>query len=138
MAKGKIYISTCPDNPPEWYWVYGLHDACITQIESFEFPFDYNKFIKEKDKNNRNCLSLKINAKGALYDNSIKEIRFYNYKLLTDHISLHNRKEIWWLSDRLSDHGDYFTLEIDLQDLNSYPEDFTVKIKFDRAEVDRK
>ena len=137
MSKCKEYISSCPDNPPEWYWIYGLHDACIMQIESFEFPFDYNKFIGEKSKYNRNCLALKIDAKGALYDNSVKEIRFYNYKVLTEHISLHNRKEVWWLADRLSDQGDFYTLEIDLQDLNSYPEDFTIKIKFDRAEVCR-
>ncbi len=138
MVKGKEYISTYPDNPPEWYWVSGLHDACIMQIETFEFPFDYNRFIGQKSKYNRNCLSLKINAKGALYDCSIKEIRFYNYKVLTNHISLNNRKEVWWLADRLSDHGDFFTLEIDLLDFDSDPEDFTIKIQFDRAEVDRK
>ena len=44
MAKGKVYISNYPDNPPQWYWVSGLHDACIIGTESFEFPFDYNKF----------------------------------------------------------------------------------------------
>ena len=137
MAKGKEYVSSCPANPPDWYWVYGLHDACIIQIESFEFPFDYNRFIGEKSKYNRNCLSLKINAKGALYDNSIKEIRFYNYKILSDYNLLLDKKDVCWKADRLLDQGGCFVLEIDLWDFYSNQKDFTFKIKFDRAEVDR-
>ena len=137
MSKGRIYISSHPDNPPEWYWVSGLHDACIVGVESFEFPFDYNKFIGEKNKYNRNLFTVKINSKGALYDNTVKEIRFFNYKVLTDQITLIGRKKIWWMADKLVDHGDYYTLEIELQDFDSDPEDFTYKIKFERAEVDR-
>ena len=137
MAKGKAYTSNYPDNPPEWYWVSGLHDACIVGVESFEFPFDYNKFVGEKNKYNRNLFAIKINAKGALYDNTVKEIRFFNYKVLTDQITLIGRKKIWWMADKLVDHGDYYTLEIELQDFDSDPEDFTYKIKFERAEVDR-
>ena len=38
MSKGKVYVSNYPDNPPEWYWISGLHDACIIGTESFEFP----------------------------------------------------------------------------------------------------
>ena len=137
MSKGRIYISSHPDNPPEWYWVSGLHDACIVGVETFEFPFDYNKFVGEKNKYNRNLFAIKINAKGALYDNTVKEIRFFNYKVLTDQITLIGRKKIWWMADKLVDHGDYYTLEIELQDFDSDPEDFTYKIKFERAEVDR-
>ena len=137
MSEGKVYISNYPDNPPEWYWVSGLHDACIESVESFEFPFDYNKFVGEKNKYNRNLFVIKINAKGALYDNTVKEIRFFNYKVLTDQITLIGREKIWWMADKLVDHGDYYTLEIELQDFDSYPEDFTYKIKFERAEVDR-
>lgn len=135
MGKGKTYISSHPDNPPEWYWISGLHDACIVGVESFEFPFDYNKFAGEKNKYNRNILTLTINAKGALYDNTVKEIRFYNYKILTDRISLEGREKVWWLADRLVDHDSYYTLEIDMQDFDSDPEDFAFKIKFERAEV---
>ena len=36
------------------------------KVEAFEFPFDYNKFVGEKSKYNRNLLVLKINAKNAL------------------------------------------------------------------------
>ena len=137
MSKGKVYLSNYPDNLPEWYWISGLHDACIIGTESFEFPFDYNKFVGEKNKYNRNLITLRINAKGALYDNEVKEIRLFNYRILTEDISLEGRDKVWWLSDRLVDHGNYYTLEIDLQDFDAYPEEFTFKIKFERAEVDR-
>ena len=133
----KFHSSSYPERSPEWYWANGLHDACIIGVETFEFPFDYNRFKGEKNKYNRNLMILKINAKGALYDTSIQEIRFFNYTVLTDHVSLKERKEIWWLSDTLTDHGKYYTLKMELQDLESYPEDFAVEIKFERAEVDR-
>ena len=126
-----------PENPPEWCWARGLHDAGITDVEVFEFPFDYNKFVGQKSNYNRNLLKLKIDSKGAMYDTSVKEIHFYNYKVLTPDISLKNRKIIWWISDRLIANSDRFILEIDLHDFNSYPEDFTFKIRFQRAEVVR-
>ena len=77
----KIYSTSYPENPPEWYWTKGLHDAGIIEVESFEFPFDYNKFVGQKSKYNRNLLKLKIDSKGAIYDTSVKEIHFYNYRL---------------------------------------------------------
>lgn len=138
MSKGRIYTSNYPDNPPEWYWTSGLHDACIIGVEAYDFPNDYDKFTRDKQKYDRNLLVLKIDAEGAMYDSSVKEIRLHNYKILTPEISLENRKELWWLGDRLTREGDRYILEIDLQDFDSWPEEFTVKIRFDRAEVDRK
>lgn len=137
MTKYKICASNNPDNLPEWYWANGLHDACIIGVELLEFPFDYNKYVGKKNKQDRNCMTMKLNAEGAIYDNSVKEIRLFNYKILTNDISLEGREKIWWLSDILVDHGDYYTLEIDLQDFDSDLEEFTFKIKFERAEVDR-
>ena len=133
----KTYTSAYPDCPPEWYWKRGLHDACIEGVEAFEFPFDYGQFTKNKYKYQRNLLILKINAKGALYDQTVREIRFFNYKVLSDHVSLKDRKKIWWLSDTLTDHGKYYTLKMELQDPESYPEDFTFEIQFERAETER-
>ena len=83
MSQKRSYSSSYPENPPEWYWVRALHDACIVGVEMFEFPFDYNKFIQEKDKYNRNLLTLKIDASSAMFDTSVREIRFFNYKILT-------------------------------------------------------
>ena len=136
MAKGKVYKSSYPDNPPDWYWVNGLHDACIVNVEYFEFPFDYNKFVGNKNSYDRNLMLLKINASGALYEQEIKEIKLFNFKITTN-IELQGRKKVWWLADRLSEKDGYYYLEIDLQDFDSFPEDFTFKIKFDRAEVVR-
>ena len=133
----RTYISGYPNHPPEWYWTHGLHDACIEGVETFAFPFDYGRFVRDKYKYNRNLMVLKINAKGALYDQSVREIRFYDYTVLNDRVDLKGRNQVWWLSDTLVDHGNYYTLKIELQDLDSYPEDFTFEIKFERAEVDR-
>ena len=135
MKKINVHASTFPPDPPSWYWVRGLHDACITSVEAMEFPFDYSRFVTEKENYNRNLFTLKIDAKGALFDTGIKEILLYNYKILSEDISLENRKKIWWFADRLMDHGNYFILEIDLKDFESDPERFTFRIKFDRAEV---
>ena len=136
MAKGKVYKSSYPDNPPDWYWVNGLHDACIVDVEYFEFPFDYNKFVGNKNSYDRNLMLLKINASGALYEQEIKEIKLFNFKITTN-IELQGRKKVWWLADRLSEKDGYYYLEIDLQDFDSFPEDFMLGIKFDRAEVVR-
>ena len=127
-----------PKNLPDWYWSEGLHDACIASVETYEFPFDYNKFVKEKNKNNRNLLEMKIDSSGALGDCSVTDIRLFNYKILSNNIALHGRDKIWWLSDRLTVNKGYFVLEIDLQNFDSNPEDFTFIIQFERAEVDRK
>ena len=138
MSRYKEYQSQYPDNPPEWYWEKGLHDAAIVGVECFEFPFDYNKFVGEKSKYNRNVIILKIDAKNALFDNAVKEIRLFNYKILSDTINLQGRKKIWWLADRLTEENGHYFLEMNFQDFDSFPEDFTFKIKFERAEVDRK
>ncbi|MBQ4119602.1 MAG: hypothetical protein IJD45_04355 [Clostridia bacterium] len=137
MAKGKVYTSSYPDNPPDWYWVNGLHDACIVDVEYFEFPFDYNKFVGNKNSYDRNLMLLKINASGALYEQDIKEIKLFNFNIITNNIELQGRKKVWWLADRLTEKDGHYYLEIDLQDFDSFPEDFTFKIKFDRAEVIR-
>ena len=134
---GKVYTSGYPENPHEWYWINGLHDACIIGVETIENSFDYDKFVKENNKFIRNQLTLKIDAEGALYDREVKEIRLFNYKILSEDISLIGRKEIWWLADRLVDRGEYYTLEIDMQDLRSKPRDFVFEIKFESAEVIR-
>jgi hypothetical protein len=126
-----------PEGPPAWYWMRGLHDAHVILTEAFEFPFDYNCFTKEKNRYDRNCLTLTVDASGAIFDTSVKSIRLYNYKYLTDSTLLEERGTLWWISDRLTVCDDHYELEIDFQDSEHFPKDFTVKIKFDRAEVDR-
>ena len=138
MAKGREFYTEYPENPPDWYWENGLHDACIVGVESYEFPFDYNKYTADKNKYDRNMLSLKIDAKGALYDFRVKEIRFFNYKITSDGVELSGRKKIWWLADKLIEANGRYELDILLVDVDSCPEQFHFKLRFDRAEVDRK
>lgn len=137
MPKGIVYESTYPDNPPAWYWKNGLHDACITDVDFYEFPFDYDKYVIEKEKYNRNVFILKIDAKGAMFDTHVKEIRLYNYKIISSGIELTGRKKIWWLSDSLSIKNGSYILEIQLLGFERSPQEVTFKIKFDRAEVER-
>ena len=94
MSRGNIYITKYPDNPPEWYWTSGLHDACIVGVEAFEFPFDYNRFSGNKNKYDRNLMSLKINANGAMFDDTVKEIRLINYKVLSDDLGNKGTEEM--------------------------------------------
>ena len=126
-----------PESPPAWYWVKGLHDAHITLVESFEFPFDYDRYTREKNTYDRNCLTLTLDAAGAMFDTSVKAIRLYNYKYLTPETALEGHGTLWWIGDRLTVSDGRFELEIDLYDSEGFPEDFSVRIRFDRAEVER-
>ena len=137
MKKGNIFQTEYPENPPDWYWESGLHDACIVGVETYEFPFDYNKYADQKNQYNRNMLLLKIDAKGAMFDFRIKEIRFFNYKILPESMELTGRKKIWWLADKLIEANGRYELDILLVDVDSYPEQFHFKLRFDRAETDR-
>lgn len=143
MAKGRIFYTEYPENPPECYWESGLHDACIIGLETYEFPFDYNKYTPEKNKYDRNMLSLRIDAKGALYDSRVKEIRFYNYKLLPESVDLTSlelseKNKVWWLADQLTEQNEKYELDILLEICVPHQKQFHLRLRFDRAEVDRK
>ncbi len=139
----RSFYTQHPKNPPAWYWERGLHDAFIVGAETYEFPFDYNKYVGEKNKYDRNMLTLKIDAKGAMFDFHVKEIRFYNYKILTDGIDITNgelfaKKKIWWLADQLTEQNGKYELDILLESVDTHQRQFHFKLRFDRAEVDRK
>ena len=135
--KGNVYISKYPDDSPDWYWVTGLHDACITNVEELEFPFDYNKFIRQKNEYDRNALILTIDAKNALFDQKVKEIRLFNYKILDCDEIFKKHKSAWWLGDELYKENEQYLLDIDLCDTDNCAIEYSFKIKFERAEVDR-
>ena len=143
MEKVREFYTEYPDNPPDWYWENGLHDACIVGVDTYEFPFDYKKYTAEKNKYDRNMLSLRIDAKGALYDSRVKEIRFYNYKLLPESVDLTSiesseKSKVWWLADQLTEKGGKYELNILLEICVLHQKQFHLKLGFDRAEVDRK
>ena len=143
MAKDRIFYTEYPENPPEWYWESGLHDAAVIDVEMYEFPFDYNKYVEKKNKSYRNMLLLKIDAKGALYDSHVKEIRFYNYKLLPESVDLASlepseKNKVWWLADQLTEQNGKYELDILLEICAPHQKQFHLKLSFDSAEVDRK
>ena len=136
------FYTKYPENPPAWYWERGLHDAFVVGVEVYEFPFDYNKYVGEKNRYNRNMLILKMDARSAMFDFGVKEIRFYNYKILIDEIDLTNcdlfsKKKIWWLADQLTEQNGKYELDILLESIDTYQRQFHLKLRFDRAEVDR-
>ena len=131
MKRSKVYFSKSIEDSPKWYWNYGLHDARVLFVNSLEYTPEYN--CKIKNNSTRNILTLEIDSQHSLYDQTIKEIRFINYKILSD-FSLEDKENIWWLADRLEEKNGFYILEIDMND----GEDFTFKIKFERAETIRK
>ena len=76
MAKNRKYISHHPENSPDWYWTNGLHDAGIVEVESFEFPFDYNKFKEINIIRFDFCFQIKTHTGSNPYENSQKHL-FY-------------------------------------------------------------
>ena len=143
MEKDRIFYTEYPENPPDWYWNNGLHDASIIGVDTYEFPFDYDKYTAKKNKYDRNMLSLRIDAKGALYDSRVKEIRFYNYKLLPESVDLMSlepseKNKVWWLADQLTEQNEKYELDILLEICVPHQRQFHLKLRFDRAEVDRK
>ena len=143
MEKDRIFYTEYPENPPDWYWDNGLHDASIIGVDTYEFPFDYDKYTAKKNKYDRNVLSLRIDAKGALYDSRVKEIRFYNYKLLPESVDLMSlepseKNKVWWLADQLTEQNEKYELDILLEICVPHQRQFHLKLRFDRVEVDRK
>ena len=91
-----------------------------------------------------NSLMKVLNAKGIsisedgipLKFTDVKQIRLFNYKIISEN-NLTIKERAWWLSDRLIQENGFYFLEIDIEDFDSIPQNYTFKIKFERAEVDR-
>ena len=103
----------------DWYWVTGLHDALITNVEELNLPFDYKEFVTKKNNYDRNVLILMINAKNALFDQKVKEIRLFNYKILDCDEVFKKHKSAWWLGDDLYKENEHYVLDIYLCDTDN-------------------
>jgi hypothetical protein len=88
---------------PEWYWTRGLHDAKIISVEKKESGWD------PLDKS----LVLKINCDGALFEDSITEIRFKRIKIKPADFDIDLLSGGWWLSDDLSVKGNHYLLDLE-------------------------
>ena len=102
---------------PNWYWKNGLHDAVIETISLEQLNYDYTQRVPI-----RNYLSIKLNAQNALFDVSVKEIKLYNAKVMSDAFDYSG---YWWVNDSLN-----------IQIANIKKEE-TIIVIFDNAEVFR-
>lgn len=107
---------------PEWYWIYGLHDAEILSFSEIELPADW------KSKNPKyNCLEICLDTSGAR--TKLDKIRFYNYSLNTK-IGIDSLKKSWWMGDKLTVLPDNrFTLEVEIEDVKG--EKYTFSVRFE-------
>lgn len=111
---------------PLWYWSRGLHDAKIVYAEKKESKWD------PLDKN----LVLKIDCDGALFEDSITEIRFKRIKIKPEDFDINLLNEGWWLSDELSVKGNHYLLDLKFQTKKCKTK--RVEFAFEDAEVTKR
>ena len=111
---------------PEWYWSRGLHDAKIVSVE-----------VKESDWNPKdNYLIFRINGHGAMFEQDIKEIRFYEFRFSKIEFDINSLNGAWWLHDEITEKSGEYHLLLEFDDKNCERE--TIKIIFKTAEVIRR
>ena len=110
---------------PDWYLTLGLHDANIISATIKESDWDLSD----------NCLILKIDCEGSLFEFNIKEIRFYKFKILTSGFHLDDLNGAWWLDDELTVEGKYHILKLNFD--TRICKKRLLKIQFQKAEVIR-
>lgn len=107
---------------PEWYWIYGLHDAEILSFAEMKLPTDWKSKTPQC-----NCLEIQLNTAGAM--TKIKKIVFYNYSLESD-IDIKTIEKPWWMKDKLTRlPNDHFSLEVEIEDANGSRYTFSVNFE---------
>ena len=111
---------------PNWYWKNGLHDAVIETISLEQLNYDYTQRVPI-----RNYLSIKLNAQNALFDVSVKEIKLYNAKVMSDAFDYSG---YWWVNDSLKIQNEKYVLNIQIANIKK---EETIIVIIDNAEVFR-
>ncbi len=111
---------------PSWYWSGGLHDARI--IAKSYYSFDYGNYPKTQY---QNCIELKLDLSQAMFDTSIKAVRFYNCREMTPDIDIEN---LWWIRDDIVMANNKFVAKIELF---SQKRTCLYIIRFEHCEVER-
>ena len=96
------------NNFPSWYWAKGLHDAQI--ICKLPCIIDYSHLSKS-NLQIRNGLEICLDSSKAMFDSTIKLLRFYNFKEITPDIDIDGW---WWESDSIKKVGSKYILEINI------------------------
>lgn len=78
-----------------------------------------------------NYLEMSIDASLALFDTTVKAIKFFNCKVMTPELQI---KDMWWVRDKLYSLGEKYMLEIDLMSSKSQ---YRFILRFDYCEVER-
>ena len=110
-----------------------VHDALVLGVETQEFAYDVTQA-----KPVRNCMTIRLDAKAALFDTSVTAIHLFNYKVLEDGSESGGYGEgltgCYWMQDRLRREKEKFILDITALG----EDDFLYSVRFDFAEVERK
>lgn len=106
----------------EQYWHNGLHDAYIKKAKR---GYD--------DQRDQKYFTLFIAADSAMYDQEVKSITFYNYKIKKGN---YNASDSYWLSDVLKKQADNYIIEIDLESASDNSEKHLI-IEFEQITVER-
>ena len=109
---------------PSWYWKNNLHDTVIKNISFISLQYDFTQ--KNPIRN-----YLQLDASNALFDSSIKSIKFFNAKRLS---GFKDYKGWWWVSDSLEIVRSKYVLKINLATKMQEEE---VILQFDDAEIER-
>ena len=133
MKKNDLSVSDEKPKFPEWYWNRGLHDAKIVRIEKLELPYDYKQRVPT-----RNCFVVHMDSKQAMFDTSVREIRLFNYKILTAELSSPDIEGTYWITDQLTEENGKYVLQVELQNCGrNSTYNFILKIRFESAEIIR-
>ena len=133
MEKNDLSVSEEKPKLPEWYWNRGLHDAKIVRIEKLELPYDYKQRIPK-----RNCFVVHMDSKQAMFDTSVREIRLFNYKILTAEPSSLDIEGTNWITDQLTEENGKYVLQVELHNCGrSGTYNFLFIIRFESAEIIR-
>lgn len=112
---------------PEWYWIYGLHDAQILSFTKTELSTDWKS---KKPRYNR--IELCLDSSGAM--TPVKKITFFNYSLNID-FDINAIKKPWWMGDKLTTLPDgHFLLEVEIEDAKG--SGYTFSINFEDIAVE--
>ncbi len=91
---------------PNWYWVNGLHDAKVTNLSFENFDYDYTKRNPI-----RNCITIQLDTRNAMFDTSIKAIKLLNSKIVQGDMDF---VDWFWKDDILTTSHKGFELQITL------------------------
>ena len=122
------YLNCCP----EWYWVYGLHDAQIVNILREELLIDYNNKDPEY-----NRMEILLDCNNETGEENITKIILYNHSIVSGKLPNCDQGHIWWIDDKLLKSSDNsFKLELEFAD--EMDKRYYSEIIFEFAEVFRK